>query len=243
VELEEYRLMFELEETHWWYRGLQNLLFSSIEKIFCKQRKINILDAGCGTGYILQCLNKYGISFGIDISEVALRYCQSRALNRITKASISELPFRDESFDLVVSTDVFYHKAVENDNNAIKEIFRVLKKEGVMIINLPAHNYLKRGHDENVHTKQRYNKEEVYYKLRNNNFKIIKISYRNAFSFPILLFLKLLGNKFHKKKYTNLRAINEPVNSILYGVLKTENALLKSINIPFGVSLFCIAKK
>ncbi len=158
MELEAYKLMYELEETHWWYRGLHDLLFSSIQNAFPERRNLNILDAGCGTGFVLGCLNKYGVSFGVDISEVALRYCRERGLSRIAKASVSSLPFGDSSFDLVVSNDVLYHKAVEDDNQAIDEIYRVLRKEGVLIINLPAHDYLKRGHDEVVHTRHRYTK-------------------------------------------------------------------------------------
>jgi len=244
VELEEYRLMFGLEETHWWYRGLHNLLFSSIQKLFRKRQKISILDAGCGTGFILKRLNEYGISFGIDISEVALRYCQMRGLERVIKASISELPFHDESFDLVISTDVFYHKAVEDDNKAINEISRVLKKQGILIINLPAHDCLRRRHDEKVHTRHRYTKKELYNKLQNSNFKIVKISYRNMFSFPILLFLKLIiSSRMHKITYTEVKNVWNPINSILYGFLKIENLLLKNVSIPFGTSIFCISKR
>lgn len=244
MELEEYRLMFELEETHWWYRGLHNLLFSSIRGIFNEQRKISILDAGCGTGFILKHLSKYGISFGIDISDTAIAYCRERGLTRIARASISCLPFRDESFDLIISTDVFYHMAVENDNEAISEIYRVLRRGGILIVNLPAHNYLKRNHDKKVHTRHRYTRMELDYKLQSNNFKIIKISYRNIFSFLLIFLFKLLhANMTHKEDYTCLKAVWNPLNLVLYSFLRFENLLLRRINIPFGSSIFCISKR
>lgn len=243
MESEAYKLMYELEEKHWWYRGLRDLLFSSIQNAFRERRNINILDAGCGTGFALGGLNSYGASFGIDISETALRYCHERGLNRIARASVSALPFSDGSFDLVVSTDVLYHKAVEDDDQAIGEIYRVLRKEGLLIVNLPAHEYLKRGHDEAVHTRHRYTKAELCHKLRKSKFKIIKISYRNAFSYFILLILKLVSNKIAKEGNTGLKKMWHPVNSALYFFLKAENLLLKIADIPFGTSIFCISKK
>ncbi|MCK4325440.1 class I SAM-dependent methyltransferase [bacterium] len=243
MELEEYKSMFDLEEEHWWYRGLRKLLLSSIQELFKDGQKINILDAGCGTGFNLKCLKQYGISFGIDISGVALRCCQRRELSRIAKASVLELPFSDGLFDLVVSTDVLYHKAVEDDNRAINEISRVLKKGGILIVNLPAHNYLRRKHDQMIHTRHRYTRNELRYKLQKNKFKIIKISYRNAFSFFILFFLKLISKKNHKRTYTDLKAVCNPINSLLYSFLALENSLLKRINIPFGTSIFCISRK
>lgn len=243
MELEEYKSMYELEDTHWWYRGLHDLLFSEVRRIFCEKGRIDILDAGCGTGLTLKGLSRYGNSFGIDISETALNYCQMRGLKRIVEASTLELPFRDGSFDLVVSADVLYHKKVKNDSGAIKEIYRVLKKGGILIINLPAHDYLRRRHDEAVHTRHRYTRGELFSKLMGSKFKIIRISYRNAFSFFVLLFLKLIGRKTYKKTYADIKAVSVPINSLLYSFLRIENSLLKRINIPFGTSIFCISKK
>lgn len=243
MEIEEYRLMFDLEETHWWYHGLHDLIFASIQKAFNDKSKINILDAGCGTGYVLQCLKKYGPSFGIDISETALQYCQLRNLNKISQATILKLPFRDESFDLLVSTDVLYHKKVLEDAQAINEMHRILKKNGILIINLPAFDNLRRSHDERVHTRHRYTKNEVYQKLKKNNFKIIKITYRNTFLFPILLLSMFANKKTSKKTYTGLKPLPNPINTLLYSFLRLENALLKNFNFPFGLSIYCVSKK
>lgn len=243
MEIEEYRLMFELEETHWWYRGLHDLLFSTIQGIFNERRDIRILDAGCGTGFILRRLDRYKATFGIDISEIALRYCRQRGLDRIARSSVSVLPFPDEVFDLIISTDVVYHKQVKNDIAAINEIYRVLKKEGFVIINLPAHDYLRRAHDERVHTRHRYAMNELRNKLEKCGLKVMKISYRNAFSFPALLLSKLINKDSRRKTYTDMKFVIAPINLLLYSILKMENLVLKGSNIPFGTSIFCISKK
>lgn len=243
MELEEYKLLYDLEEAHWLYMGLRDLLISGIKQYFKNSEKISILDAGCGTGYNLKCLEKYGVSTGVDINNNALVYCRKRGINRISRASVLELPFRDESFDLVVSTDVLYHRAVQDDLTAIKEIYRVLKKGGTLMVNLPAHNYLKRPHDDRVHTRQRYSRNELSQKLRMNKFKIIKISYRNVLSCPVLLLFNLINSRLPGPIDTGLSFVPKPVNFIMYNYLKIENALLRIMNFPFGVSIFCQARK
>jgi SAM-dependent methyltransferase len=239
---QEYKTMFDAEESHWWYKGLQDLVFSTVVREFGSDKKIRILDAGCGTGRILEGLIRYGNAYGIDTSEVALFYCRQRRLRRITRASVMALPFRDESFDLVISTDVLYHRCVSDDVGALREIYRVLRKDGMLIINVPAHEHLKRPHDERVHTRHRYHRGELYKMLQKSNFKIIKISYRNTLLFLVLSLLSCVPQRY-RTAYSDLRRVTEPLNSILVNILKMENRLLKIMNLPFGSSIFCVARR
>lgn len=240
MEPEEYRLMYELEETHWWYRGLHDLVFSTIKKIIDKEKRLKILDVGCGTGFVLKKLSKYGVAFGVDISDIALGYCRKRGLHNIKKAAVSNIPFRDNEFDLVISLDVLYHKQVGDDILALKEMRRVLKKGGKLIVNLPAHNYLWRGHDDRVHTRNRYFRAELYNKLRVCKFEILKITYRNALLFIILL---ISGIFLQKNTSSDLRPTSQAINKGLYLLLKVENFLMRFINMPFGSSIFCIVRR
>ena len=243
MEIDEYRRMYELEESHWWYKGLHDLVLGTVRDIFAGRNDLKILDAGCGTGLALKRLNESGQSFGVDLSDVALGYCRRRGLARIYRASIAELPFGGESFDLAVSMDVLCSLTPPDEKTAYREIQRVLKKEGYLVLNLPAHDYLKRGQDRNAHVRHRYSIEEARRKLSDSGFDIIKIGYRNAFSFPIIFISKFVINKFYKERYTELGAVWPGLNAFLYGMLRLENIMLKKINMPFGMSIFCIARK
>ncbi|MFC1577266.1 class I SAM-dependent methyltransferase [Candidatus Omnitrophota bacterium] len=242
MEKEEYRSMYELEGTHWWYAGLHDLLFSAIRGIFKERRDIRILDAGCGTGYVLKSLDKYGLPFGVDISETALGYCRQRGLSRIAGASVSRLPFADGSFDLVVSMDVLYHRQVEDDRTAIEEIRRVLADGGFLIADLPAYEFLKRRHDERVHTRRRYTKKDITRKLRDGRLDPVKVSYRNMFLFPAVL-ISALSSAGGKDAGSSLRRAAGPVNFALKNITKMENRIISRTGLPFGSSVFCIARK
>lgn len=240
MELQEYKIMFDVEEKHWWYKGLRDLIFSTIAKEFDPGRSIRILDAGCGTGFSLKCLKDYGEAFGIDISDMAISFCRKRGLDKIAQASVAELPFREGSFDLVISTDVLYHKLVD-DEKALREICRVIKKDGLFIVHVPAHDSLRRAHDERVHTRHRYTTTELSAKLRAKGFAVKKISYRNSFLLPAVAMMALYGEDL--KGSPDLKKNNGAANTLLYPLLKAENALLKKFNMPFGTSIFCVARK
>ena len=143
MEKEQYKIMYDIEESNWWYKGMRKILFSLLDTYLKKKKNLKILDAGCGTGINLNYLKKYGDVTGIDISDEAIKFSKKRGY-KIKKANIEKLPFKDNTFDLVISLEVIYHKQVKNDIKALKEIHRVLKKRGLAIIRVPAKKILYR---------------------------------------------------------------------------------------------------
>ena len=130
----EYDTMFAVEERHWWYVGMQRITIVLMEELYPAQRDLHILDAGCGTGAAMRYLGRFGQVTGCDFSALALSYCQQRGLTRLSEASVMCLPFAANSFDLVTSFDVLYHRAVEVELVALRDFWRVLKPGGKVLI-------------------------------------------------------------------------------------------------------------
>jgi SAM-dependent methyltransferase len=240
----EYDVLFNVEDTYWWHVGLRNLVFSCIDNIKKKKNIRKILDAGCGTGKILEDCKEY-TTFGMDASEEALTYCKLRRLDNLVRSSISRVPFKRDSFDLVISIDVLYHKGVESDVDALKEIYQMINKNGVLLLQLPAYNFMRRKHDVAVHTRDRYTKNNLIKKVQEAGFKIEKITYRNTLLFPIA-FIKMIIEKLFpaKKAESELEPLPSLVNTLFATLLFFENKLITlGINLPFGLSIYCIAKK
>jgi SAM-dependent methyltransferase len=244
MEKEVYRVVFQLEDNYWYYVGLRNLTLNSLERIYFDKTKLKILDAGCGTGGLLKELMNYGKTCGIDLWEEAIRFCKLRGLRNVIRASVTDIPCSNGFFDIVTSLDVLYHMQVEDDVKALEELYRVLKNDGILILNLPAYNFLKSRHDKMVHTKHRYLRNEVRKKVKETGFHIVKLTYRNSLLFPIFLVIRLLERM---KKRNNIRSdliqIPRFLNTILTKILFLENKLLNKINFPFGLSVFCVAKR
>src|SRR5947209_11039717 len=106
---DEYRVMFEIEDDYWWYRGLRVLIRSLLEQ-YAPSASTHpmILDVGCGTGANLKLLQSYGTAVGVDISKDALAFCRARGIpeNRMFFASALDLPFGSDHFDMAVSFEV-----------------------------------------------------------------------------------------------------------------------------------------
>ena len=229
MKISEYQKLFDNETTHFFYVSLHNLIIDEIEKLLPMYGKI--LDAGCGTGLLTKRLEKFGDVTSVDINPEAIRFCKKRGV-KVIKASINELPFEDNSFDIVTSIDVLYHKGV-NDKLAIKEFYRVIKPKGFLILRVAANNWLSSEHDQKVHTRHRYSKTEIGEKLEGAGFRVAKLSFMNFSLLPAAILFKNLS----------LKKVNPFVNFIFKYILAVENKLLGHINLPQGTGLFAVAKK
>jgi ubiquinone/menaquinone biosynthesis C-methylase UbiE len=127
VNVEEYGRMYEAEERQWWYAGMRAISFALLRGIDTPGRRL--LDAGCGTGNNLAHLARFGRTVGIDLSEEALRFCKGRGV-AAGRARLLALPFPDAAFGGVTSFDVLYHRWVEDDRAAVREMARVLAWRG-----------------------------------------------------------------------------------------------------------------
>jgi len=99
-----------------------------------------VLDLGCGAGSIVKRYSELGYeAFGCDLAFKTgpdTERLQSNGLIRLIERASYRLPFADDSFDLVVSDEVFEH--VQNYDETLSEIHRVLKPEGVSLHFFPS---------------------------------------------------------------------------------------------------------
>lgn len=205
--------------------------------------KNRILDVGCGTGGKFEMLGRYGKVYGIDVSPEALHYAKLANIAEVSFGSVEEIPMESNEFDMVNCNDVLYHSSVGNDILAIREFGRVLKPGGILFIREPAFNWLEGHNDRLGWTKRRYTKKELTAKLEKNNFEILRASYANCFLLPVVLVVRLLERLFHRDDIPQEVYRPPLINSLLKHVLFLEAGLLHIMNLPFGVSTVCIARK
>jgi len=234
----EYRAMARLEHEFWWYRGSEKI-FESMLAGRLDGKKL-ILNAGCGTGRLTDFLEKKHSVVGIDLSEKALAYCGRKGHKNLALADVSSMPVKNK-FDLVLATDVLYHKNVKTVKT-VKEFRRVLKKGGLLLLNEPAFEFLRSSHDVAMHTKKRFTKSELTELLEKNGFRVLKASYWNFFPFPGIAIMRYLKRNSPAEK-SDIRRISPALNSLLYALILVESKLIRVLNLPFGVSVCCLAEK
>lgn len=243
-----YEQFARLEEDHFWFRGRREIFFDLIPRMVgAGQRRPQILEIGCGTGGMLGPLSELGEVTGMDISLDSIRYCQERGHGRVLTGSGYELPFKDESFDLVALFDVIEH--IEDDQRVLDEVRRVLKPGGRVFISVPAYQFLYSQNDRVAHHLRRYTKAPLRARLGEAGLSTRKMSYFNTFLFPLILpavlVLKLKERLFGLPEgLTNLsHQFKEPVNTVFARVMGAERWFLRHIDLPFGHSLIAVAEK
>lgn len=103
------------------------------------QSSMKVLDAGCGEGHLIEYLHKTKPNneyYGADVTEVAITKAKERCpWASFTLTDLADLNFPDESFDVVICTEVLEH--IYEYEKVIDQLKRVLKKGGLLIINFP----------------------------------------------------------------------------------------------------------
>jgi len=139
-----------------WFRAKNDLIEKLLFNQFPKKKKLKILNLGAGTGSDLEILNNFGEVYVIDVEKKALDLIPDNLCVEKKICDACKLIYKDDFFDLVVSFDVFQH--IENDEIAIKEAYRVLKKKGILFFSVPALQKLYSSHDKALEHKRRYSK-------------------------------------------------------------------------------------
>lgn len=240
MEKEEYQRIYQQEATHWWYEGMRRISASFLSPAEVGGRR-RVLDAGCGTGAGLNFLSSYGQAYGLDFAQEAIDCCLQRGICRVARASVDGLPFPEATFDLVTSFDVLYHRAVEDDLSALREFHRVLTPDGLLLLRLPAFDFLRGHHDVMVHTRHRYRSGELASKLRQAGFLVERISYANCLLFPLAMAKRLTERDGQAS--SDVQPAGPLANRVLKGVLAAEALWLRRLSFPFGLSLVALARK
>ncbi len=244
MEKREYEILFQVEQEHFWYQALHKSIIETVNELFPKRSEIKILDAGCGTGFLSQKLQTVGSAFGFDLSANALEFCSQRHLKNISRATVQQLPFETDTFDVVISADVLYHREVPEDRKALLEFYRVLKPGGCLILNLPAFEFLRSAHDIAIHTQRRYTKKQLEILVRSCGFKIKRCYYRNCLLFPFMALSRLFRKRQTKKSPESDVSLPRPlINKSLTKILFADDWLSKRVHLPAGLSVFCVATK
>ncbi|PYL16071.1 MAG: hypothetical protein DME30_10145 [Verrucomicrobia bacterium] len=237
----EYKTMFRVEGTHWWYGALHRLIFQALEAELPGWREKEILDVGCGTGAILKQLGNPEKNVGIDLAPEAISFCRQRGLDNVRQGDIGALPFADASFDAVICSSVLYHQWVGDIAGAVCEMHRVLRLGGVVLINVPAFPFLHSAHDKAVMTAHRFRRPEIRQLLLKQNFTIRRLTYWTTFLFPLAVAARTLGGS---KMGRDFETTNTSFAQRVFAqVMTLELRLLRNVSLPFGVALLAVARK
>ncbi|MGH9929786.1 MAG: class I SAM-dependent methyltransferase [Pyrinomonadaceae bacterium] len=247
-----YAIMRRVEESHWWFVGRRQIIKSFLDRLVRDLRAnraaqdqqgsaLNILDVGCGTGANLEMLSEFGEAEGVDVSAEALSFCQARGLEKVKLGAAEALPYDDSSFDLATGLDVVEH--LDDDLAGLKEMRRVLRRDGRALLFVPAFMFLWGVQDDISNHRRRYTLKGLKRVVREAGFEVERATYVNiSFFAPILLgrlFMRATGVRPESENNITIGFLN----GVLGKLLGSERGPLRYLNFPFGVSIICVARR
>ena len=204
-----------------------------------------VLDAGCGTGGLILRLRAAHPSWkfaGIDFMPLACELARKRCGPDVDVrvASITELPFENQSFDAVVSADVVCQ--VDNPEVAAQEFFRVLRPGGVVVLNVPAYMWMWSYHDDSCQTKHRYTRPEIDALLHGAGFVQRRTTHWNALPFPVVWAKRKLFRT--SRDTSDVKRYPAVVEAGFNALMRLEHAWLRTGGRwAWGTSVFGVARK
>ena len=169
---------------------------------------------------------------------------RERGLHDLLCGSVSDLPVDDVSLDGVLMMDVLYHRGVPDKVAALREAARALKPGGLLLINVPAYQWLLSSHDTAIHTDKRFTRGELRGLLSEAGLRVERITYWNTLLFFPAVLVRLLRKNAVTETKSDLSGYGETVLTHIFQVaLGMERGILKVTSLPFGLSVFAVARK
>jgi SAM-dependent methyltransferase len=149
-------------------------------------------------------------------------------------------PFEDKRFDLIVLLDVLEH--IEDDVNAIRALHSLLKKDGYVLITVPAHRWLWSSHDLLHQHHRRYKKKQLCSLITSAGFSLDYFTSFNTLLSPFAVGTRLLQRLSSKETHDDLSKGSELLNEILYRIFRLERRIVSLWTFPFGISMLAVAR-
>jgi len=235
VELDEFQAILDYEESHWWYRGRLRIVLREVERLAIPSGA-RILDAGCGSGRVLDALAQFGQVTGVDLSSAAVAAASARGHERVSRAPIEELPFEDSRFHLVTCLDVIEH--TDDDCGALRELLRVTRPGGHLLVTAPAYQALWSAHDVRNEHRRRYTRGGLRQVAASVGWELVRDTHFNTLLLAPAAAVRLAGRVREGRRRSELALTPQWLTPVLELPLRLEAAYLgRGGSLPAGLSV------
>ena len=241
MEDSEYERMAEAESRSWWFKARRRILDDVVSRLPLPTAP-RIADLGCGTGGNLPMLAKHGYVTGIEASPRAAVLARDASGLAVITAPANATGLPDASFQLVTMFDVLEH--LEDEQPTLAEVSRLLVPAGYFLFTVPAFMLLWSGHDEALHHRRRYRRNQLRDILQTAGLSVDWLTYYNASLFPpvaaVRVARRLMGGG---QRSADVGQSGGWSAQLLESVFAAERHVVGRLPLPFGVSLIGVARK
>lgn len=228
----------EIESGHFWFEA-RNRVIAKLFHQFVDQDS-SILEIGAGTCFVAAMLQKEGYTVTVsDVHQDAAAFAQKKGIDDFILVDIGDDRFSlERSSHAIGLFDVLEH--VENDERALRNIHRILKENGKLILTVPAHRWLWNRSDEIAFHKRRYTLNGLTTLLNTSGFQVLEGRYFFTLLIPFFFLRKCA--LFHSRTIFGSK-LPPFINSFFSRILHVDNLLQRHFKFPVGGSIAIVAKK
>jgi ubiquinone/menaquinone biosynthesis C-methylase UbiE len=234
----------QAEARHFWFRGFRWFVGPILHDVARGRTDLRLIDCGCGVGQNLPLLERHGRASGFDLAESGLRAAGARK-HAIVQADLNSIPFPSNVFDVATSFDVL--QCVETDETAVREMARVVRPGGAVVLTVAAFDFLRGDHAEVWQEFRRYTPATVRRLVESAGLRAERVEFLFASIFPLMLAVRVMQRLTRPvralQRDTDIAVPAAPVNGVLTWMLRAEAALSRRLPMPIGSSLLVVARK
>jgi SAM-dependent methyltransferase len=234
----------ELESRNFWFRARNELIIWTLARYFPGAARL--LEAGCGTGFVLSGIAEARPALEITGSEIAaagLDYAARRVPDaRLIQMDARHIPFRDE-FDVCCAFDVIEH--IEDDRAVLGALRQAAVPGGGLLLTVPQHPGLWSEYDVHARHVRRYRAADLRAKVTEAGFEIVRMTSFVTLLLPFMAASRLTQQK-SRADYDPLAElkISPALNWVLEKALAAERMLIRAgLSLPAGGSLLVVARR
>ncbi len=224
--------------------GRSALIVWALRKYFGAAK--DLLEIGCGTGYVLACLHDAFPQLRLSGSEVlaaGLPFASSRMTGaELLQMDARSIPF-DREFDVVCAFDVIEH--IAEDGEVLEQMYRAAKPGGGIMLTVPQHAWLWSRTDDYARHERRYSRRALIDKVRAAGFSVLRVTSFVSLLMPLMIASRALdGVRRHESGTPAEFRLPEWLNAGLCRGLDLERWLIGlGVSFPAGGSLLLVAQR
>ena len=238
-----YQEMFELERTHWWFAAKHRIVLEVLRRFAPPESagaaRRQIADIGCGCGRMLELMANSYDAVGMDASPIAVEFSRQRGVKVVEGKLPDPLGLPEHSFDAVTMLDVLEH--LDDDVACARSVARLLKPQGILLLTVPAHQWLFGPHDTAHHHRRRYSRWQLRQVLQQAGLHVRFVTYCNTILFPLALAQRAAALLASGNQAPATVIPAKPINALFRSIFSAERHLIGRVPMPWGLSLLAVA--
>lgn len=243
----EFANIAKTEETFWWFRGMQRILFRILRDAWRQRPNGPVLEIGGGTGHFAA---QFARQFQADVvlSDFAaegLQYARSRGLPKLVQCDARRIPVKDSACGVVFCLDMLVHLQNGDERRAAQELARVLRPGGWLVIRVAALKVLRSRHSQFTQERHRFTRTELVQAVEACGLRVERATYLNSLLLPVAFAkFRIWEPLSQAPPRSGLEPVAPWLNNILEAVLRLEEFWIgMGRNFGLGQSVLILARK